>query len=274
MKVVVVGLVSASLLLAGCQEKKQVVAKVADENISKTQFEAYLKHKHIPTTAEKRVEAALDQYLEREALAKAIEDSQFLDNELTAAELNEFRKQMLISRYFEKYLNQTVSEDALRNYYAGNPDQFQSKRVNVAHILLRVRPKMSEQEIGVVKTKAYEAYSKLRANENFEELAKNYSEDRLSAEKNGELGWIKEGTIDSEFSKVAFSLKEGEFSKPIRTPFGFHIIKQLQAPQVVKQPFEAVKGDIRYQLRAQAKQAEYEKLLKQVKVEKIASSKG
>lgn len=272
MKAVVIGLVSASLLVVGCQEKQQVVAKVAGDNISKAQFEAYLKHKHIPVTEEKRAQAALDQYLEREALAKAIEDSQFLDNDLTAAELNEFRKQMLISRYFEKYLNQTVSEDALRNYYAGSPDQFQSKRVNIAHILLRVRPKMSEQEVNVVKTNAYEAYSKLRANEDFAKLAKTYSEDRLSAEKNGELGWIKEEAIDSEFSKIAFSLKEGEFSKPIRTPFGFHIIKQLQAPQIIKQPFEAVKGDIRYQLRAQAKQAEYEKLLKQVKVEKIASN--
>ncbi|MBU2712628.1 peptidylprolyl isomerase [Zooshikella harenae] len=268
---VVLGVIFSGVLLAGCQEQGQTLAKVADKSVTQDEFSAYLAHKHIPADSEKRVSAALDDYLAREALAKAVEQSALLDNKLIAAELNEFRKQMLISRYFEKYLNNVVTEDALLNYYANNPEQFQTKRVNVAHILFRVRRGMTQPEIDALKTKVYEVYSKLQASETFADLAKAYSQDVLSAEKEGELGWIKEGAIDSEFSRIAFSLEEGKYSEPFRTPFGFHIVKQLKSPQIIKQPFEAVKGDIRYQLRAEAKQAEYDKLLKQVVVKKVAT---
>ena len=57
----------------------------------------------------------------------------------------------------------------------------------------------------------------------------------------------------------------GEISEPIETPFGFHILKVLEGPLVVTQPLDAVKGDIRYQLRNKAKDAELKRLVAQVK---------
>ena len=81
------------------------------------------------------VDAQLDQYLERESLAHAIEKSDFLDKKQIEVELNEFKKEMLIGRYFENYLKTAVDENAIKNYYANNADQFQTKKVKVAHCI-------------------------------------------------------------------------------------------------------------------------------------------
>ena len=91
---------------------------------------------------------------------------------------------------------------------------------------------------------------------------------RIWFAKGGDLGWIKEGSIDEKFSKTVLALKEGDVSEPFETPFGFHVVTLIEAPQVVKQPLKAVAGDIRYQLRNQAKKAEMDRLLAEVKIEK------
>ena len=56
-------------------------------------------------------------------------------------------------------------------------------------------------------------------------------------------------------------------SEPFETPFGFHVVKLIDGPKVVKRPFDAVAGDIRYQLRNKAKQAEIERLKGKVVIE-------
>jgi peptidyl-prolyl cis-trans isomerase C len=156
----------------------------------------------------------------------------------------------------------------MRNFYAENADRFQSKKVHVAHVLIRTNPKMSEQEREALLTKAQEVYSKAMSREDFAKLAEQYSDDALSAKKGGNLGWISEGSIDPAFSKAAFSMKQDETSQPIATPFGFHVIKIIDEAQVVKKPYESVKGDIRFELRQQAKKAEMDRLKSLVIIER------
>ena len=79
---------------------------------------------------------------------------------------------------------------------------------------------------------------------------------------------MQEGAVDPEFSKHLWALKVGEVSEPFLTPFGFHIVKQLEGAQVVKRPVESVEGDIRYQLRNQAKVEETERLLKSITIKR------
>jgi len=175
---------------------------------------------------------------------------------------------MLIGRYFEEFLKERVTDEAVRNYYATNPDQFQAKKIHVAHILVRTNPGLSETERQALLTKASAIYTKANSQEDFTALAKEYSEDQLSAQHGGDLGWLQEGAIDPAFSTRIFGMKAGELSEPIVTPFGFHIVKVLEGPQVIKQPFESVAGDIRYRLRQEAKAAELERLKAAAKIEK------
>lgn len=246
----------------------ETLAVVNGKKVSAATFDAYLKQKRIPADQKDKVAHELDRYLEREALADVILQQDVLDKEQIAVEVNEFRKQMLLARYFEEFLRDKVNEEAIQNFYASNPDRFQARKAHVAHILLRTNTQTSDSEKQALQTKAQEIYSRAMAGEDFAKLAQEYSEDMMSAKQGGDLGWLQEGAIDPVFSNTVFNMKEGEVAQPFATPFGFHVVKVVEAPQVIKQPFEKVKGDIRYELRQQAKDAEMKRLLSLVKIEK------
>jgi peptidyl-prolyl cis-trans isomerase C len=252
---------------AACN-KQPPFAMVDGKPIEKAQFDAYLKLKRIPNQKGEQLERVLDEYLKREALAAAVERAGKLDKQLIDAELNEFRKEMLISRYFEKYLDEKVTDQAVRNFYETNAANYEDKKIHVAHILVRTNPKLSDEERKAKLTAAQEAYSQIKAGTDFAEVAATHSEDQGSAKKGGDIGWVKEGTIDPLFSKKIFSMNVGDVSEPFETPFGFHVVKVLEAAQTVRRPFDAVSGDIRHRLRAEAKDAEVDRLRQQSQIER------
>lgn len=260
----------------GCdpgEEQGKEIARVNHRTISAEEFEAFLKLKRISRKKGVDGDAVLDTYLEREAVAGIIEKEGLLDNALIQAELSEFKKEMLISRYFEKFLADKVTDSAVAAYYEAHPGEFEERRVHVAHVLVRTSKRMEENERAAKRTKADEAYGKLGSGEEFASVVASYSEDKSSLEKGGDLGWIKEGAFDPKFSEVAFSLKKEEVSKPIETAFGFHIVTVIEEPKVVKKPLRAVSGDIRYRLREKAKQAEMARLKAKATIEKFSSGK-
>lgn len=264
-------IIAAVLFVAAC-ERSEKLAEVNGEAVTQAEFDAYLKFKRLPAEDSERRTALLDQYLERKALADVVEDaiegSEAIDGALLEAELAEFRKEMLISRYFEQFLAGKVTDDAVANYYNAHPDQFEQRQVKVAHILFRTSRGMSEEERQAKLTAAQEAHSKIRAGEDFAKIAADYSEDKISGKKGGDLGWLKEGSIDQKFSDTVLAMEPGAVSEPFETPFGFHIVKLIEGPVVAKRPLEAVKGDIRYQLRNEAKDAELARLMQNVEIEK------
>ena len=244
------------------------IGKVDGNSITKAEFDAYLKFKRINARDDKHKQSVIDQYLEREALVAAIEKNDVLDKMLINAELNEFRKEMFVSRYFETFLKDKVSEQAVQNYYSANENDYSERKVHVAHILLRTNKKMGDTEKKAKSTSAQAAHSQLKTGKDFADVAKNYSEDAISAKKGGDLGWLKEGSIDKRFSDTVFALKPGDTSEPFETSFGYHIVKLIEGPMVVKRPFDSVKGDIRYQLRNKAKDEELKRLKGMVTIKK------
>ncbi len=257
-------------LLAGCNngQTEGQVASVNGEGVSKAEFDAYLKFKRADTGDAGQKDRALDDYLERKALTDVINQSDLLDNEMMEAELEDFKMQMYISRYFDLFLKKNVTDQAVRNYYNTRSEQYSEEKAHAAHILIRTHKKMTEPERKVKLTIAREAYSRVKKGDDFKDIAEAYSEDRISGKKGGDLGWMKKGSINKQFSDVLFSLKPGEVSEPFETPFGFHILTLIDGPAVVKRPFDAVAGDIRYQLRAKAKKAEIERLMKEITIAK------
>jgi len=267
-------MLAAFLAFAGCNKEKKttpsVIATVDGKTITAPEFDAYLKFKRMPAKDKKKREKVLDQYLNREAMAVAVAKEPLMDKDLIAAEQNEFRKEMLISRYFEAFLRDRVTDQAVKNYYNTHSADYEDKLAHVAHILIRTNKKMSEKERAAKLTTAQDAYSKIKAGGDFAKVAQTLSEDKVSSKKGGDLGWIKEGSISPVFSKHVFELKPGDVSEPFETPFGFHVVKLIDAPKVVRRPFNTVAGKIRYMLRNQAREAEMKRLMKEVKIEKIA----
>ena len=98
----------------------------------------------------------------------------------------------------------------------------QYQEVDVAHILFKVEPgKPADSQ----KVLAHETYEKIQAGASFEDLAKTLSDDLSNKEKSGRLGWIKLGNTVRPFEEAAFRLKPGTVSRPIRSEFGFHLLK-------------------------------------------------
>ena len=142
-------LLSALLtLLSACSgENKDVIATINEAEVTAQQFQAYLDFKRIKIKDDQHRQVVLDQYLQREALSQVIAARQDEKSQaMAAAELADFRRQMVISRYFEKYLKDAVNEEKIRNYYLSNPQKYSQEKVQVAHILVRLQRDMSEQD--------------------------------------------------------------------------------------------------------------------------------
>lgn len=253
--------------LIACK-KADDVATVNGRNISKAEFETFLNLKHSSTQDEKRKQALLDQYLEREALAEVMEEQELLDPLAIQVKVNEARKDALINDYFDKFLKNQINEEAIVNYYNTHGADYEENKIHIAHILLRTNRMMTEEQRQEKLAKAQEAYNKAKANEDFTKLVETYSEDSISAKKGGDLGLIRQGVVSKEFSDKIFSMKAGEISEPIETPFGYHIVKVIEEPKIVKKPLTSVKSDIRYKLRTQMKADEMQRLLALTKIEK------
>lgn len=100
--------------------------------------------------------------------------------------------------------------------------------VKVAHIMIKAPKDSSQATIDAAQTKANELYAKLQSGEDFAELCKQFSDDRSTSKKGGELNWFGSGQMVPEFESAAFSLKnKGDFSKPVKTDYGWHIIKLI-----------------------------------------------
>jgi transcriptional regulator of met regulon len=103
------------------------------------------------------------------------------------------------------------------------------KKVKARHILISIPPaeegQTSEELKKLARKKIADIYNQLVKGADFGELAKKYSEDPGSAANGGELGFFGTGQMIQEFEKQAFSLKEGSYSKPFETLYGFHIVQ-------------------------------------------------
>lgn len=259
-------MIAVSFMLSCSSSSDDDIATINGDGINKQKFETYLIFKRIKVRDDKHRAALLDQFLEAEALSRVISQQKMFNKEMADAELDEFRRQMNIGRYFEAYLNNAVGDEEIKNYYVANMEKYSQQKTHVSHILIRLKKGMTEKDRRAKLTLANEAYSKLKAGEEFKKIADDYSEDRISAKKSGDLGWLKKGAIGPKFSNKIFSMKKSELSEPFETSFGFHIVKIIDEPKTVKKPYKAVKGDIRYQLRQRAKQAELDSLKEKIKI--------
>src|SRR5689334_13085306 len=137
-----------AILVSGCggdHKTSTELALVNGKTVTQDELHAFLKLKRISATDPARLAQLLDEYLKQEALAAAVESSGKLDTALTNAELNEFRKEMLISRYFQQFLDAQVTDQAVQSYYDTHAAEFEERKVRVAHVLFRTHQRMTPE---------------------------------------------------------------------------------------------------------------------------------
>jgi peptidyl-prolyl cis-trans isomerase SurA len=127
-----------------------------------------------------------------------------------------------------KFANVKVSRREVEKFYKTYKDSLGEikETVDISHILKQIKP--SEESKSEAKEKLNKIIEMVNNGENFEELAKRYSQDPGSGSRGGDLGFTKRGDFVKEFEEVAFALDEGEVSDIVETQFGFHIIKLIE----------------------------------------------
>ncbi len=140
-----------------------------------------------------------------------------------------------------------VKDDELQALYQKEIANLAEQR-RAAHILIEVNDKVSDEQ---AKAKIAEFQQRLAKGESFEALAKEFSQDPGSAANGGDLGFAGPGVYDPVFETAVYGLKQDQVSEPVRTSFGYHLIKLLgvEAPQVPS--FASLKDKLTHDLKTQ-----------------------
>ena len=133
-----------------------------------------------------------------------------------------------------------VTDDKLKAYYEEQKASYSTpERRKISHILFKVNDKVDDK---TALEKAQQA-KKALASKDFATLAKEVSED-ITAKTGGDLGLFNAGSMDKTFEAAAVKLKLNEVSEPVRTPFGYHLIKVTELVGGDIKPFESVKEEV------------------------------
>ena len=150
----------------------------------------------------------------------------------------------------------SITEDQVQDYYGQNPKEFQiPETVEAGHILIKVDEKATEEAATEAEKRALDIYDRIIKGEGFEALAKKYSEDS-SKDNGGYLGRFEKQQMVKPFADQAFSMKAGDISKPVKTMFGWHIIKLISKENASTLALSQVSEKIRQTLEDQETQNE------------------
>lgn len=175
----------------------------------------------------------------------------------------------------------TVPEAEISAFYQQNLSQYQTPaQVRASHILFKLEGKDEK----AVEAKAEEVLKMAKApGADFAALARKYSEDESNSQNGGDLDYFGRGRMVAEFEQAAFAMKAGEISNaPVKTAFGYHIIKMVDNKPESTRPLADVRAEIEDQLKWQKAQAEAEKQAKALEatlktpadLDRVAKEKG
>ena len=195
--------------------------------------------------------------IERHLLAQYAVKEGIAETEEYKRRLALYQAKALRDAYFFQTLRTKVTEEQIKAVYDEESGKLaQTERVRARHILVG-----SEKE-------AKDILARLNKGEAFADLAKQYSLDG-SKDYGGDLGYFTAPEMVGEFSKAAFALKTGETSQPVKTDFGWHIIRVEDRKLGLAQPYDQVKSAIRNVLLRKKVQETMEKIRGASKVEII-----
>ncbi len=191
------------------------VATVNGQPISKAAFEEALSN--VPPQMQQRVEsvegreALLDDLILKEVLLQESRRAGVEKDPEVKRQLDELRSQILVQATLKKVADTEVTDEKVKSYYEAHKDEF--RQVRASHILVE-----TEEQ-------AKDAKKRLTDGGDFSALAKELSTDPSAKENGGDLGFFQKDQMVKPFADRAFAMKVDEISEPVKTEFGYHIIK-------------------------------------------------
>ncbi|KAA0545422.1 foldase [Bacillus sp. BGMRC 2118] len=259
--VIVVGVIVSVLLTT----KTEVVAKVGSDSISKEELydamvmqygadtlDKLISDRIIELEVKKEKVTATDEEVgdELQSLIESYGSEESFNEALATSglSLSDAKKEIKTFLLTEKLLSErvTVSDEEIKTYFEENKDEFgQAEQVQASHILV------------VDESTAQEVLAKVKAGEDFATLAEDYSTDTATAETGGDLGYFGRGEMTTEFDEAAFSLSVGSVSDPVKTEYGYHIIKVTDKKEAKEATLEESKEEIKETLLDEKISSEY-----------------
>ena len=248
--------------------QKKALAKVIDYELI-SQESQKLKIKDVDEKVEEKMEGMRKKYQTEERLNNYLKK-----NGLTIEELRgNFKKRVYIDEYLlkEGISDPDIPEKNIKGFYDSSPkNYYREEAVKVSHILLKVDEKATLKEKEKARKKAEQLRKDIVGGKDFAEMAKEHSECN-SASGGGGLGYINKGYMPEEFEKAAFSLEKGAVSEPVKTKFGYHIIKVSEKTPEGITPYEEVRDFIKKFLQEDESKEKYDahiaELKKKAKIE-------
>jgi peptidyl-prolyl cis-trans isomerase C len=240
-------------------DPNQVVARVNGTDI--TRQEIVDSAVDLPEELRAKIDMVFPQLLNRYIGLKLLGDKGRSENLAEDPEvkklMSDYETEAIRQVYVTRYLDQQVTEDAVKARYEKNlKDNPPPEEVRAAHILVK-----TEDEAKAI-------IEQLKGGADFATVAKEKSEDKGSGANGGELGWFAKNVMVKEFADAAFAMKPGETSEaPVKSQFGFHIIKLEERRTQPAPTLDSQREQIRAQLSEEVVQALVTQLRKDAKVE-------
>ncbi|WP_215507511.1 peptidylprolyl isomerase [Peptoniphilus sp. EMRHCC_23] len=188
----------------------------------------------------------LDELVRQELLLLDALDKKMDEDEEFKKVFADTKKSLLKSYNFSKTIEGVeATEEDMKKFYEENKQFFKKpESVHAAHILV-------DEE-----AKAADLAKQAREGADFGELAKEHST-CPSNQNGGDLGSFARGQMVPEFDEKVFGMKDGEISDPVKTQFGYHIIKRIEGNPEEEKSFDEVRGEIQMELTRQKQQERY-----------------
>ena len=187
----------------------------------------------------------------------------------TPEQLSDTIKKMLQQqRWLEGQLTgkTEVTDEEAKKFYEENKTEFQQpETVKASHILFRVNKEDSEDVVNQKLKAAQGAETRAKKGEDFTALAKELSEEPGAKESGGDLGFFPKDRMVPEFAEVAFTEKVGDISDPVRTQFGWHVIKVTDKKAAGTLPYDEVKEQLIGYLKNKKQEEAAQELLKSLR---------
>lgn len=159
-------------------------------------------------------------------------------------------------------------EAVAREQWQAHPESYQApEAVHASHVLIAAGDKRDD---AAAQARAAEALAKLRAGADFATVAREYSDDPSAAQNGGDLGFFSRGQMVKPFEDAAFALNtRGELAGPLKTQFGYHVIRFEERRAAGVQPFEAVRDSL-----INTQKSEFRARIVNREIERIGSLEG
>jgi peptidyl-prolyl cis-trans isomerase C len=178
-------------------------------------------------------------------IAKAAEAKKIPDTPEFKQRLAFARNKALMEVVLAQESKAAVTEPALRTIYEDATKQMGGQQeVHARHILFRVNDPNDKAASKAAEDKVKSTIERIKKGEDFATLAKALTEDPSGKQDGGDLGFFSREQMVPEFSEVAFKLEKGQISDPVKTQFGWHVLKVEDKRMREPPPFEKVRDEI------------------------------